>query len=56
LRSSWRDAALDELAEKHRLFHDLGEGTMEEILIALDAATLAHLATTFKWASQPPKR
>ncbi len=46
---SRRDAALSELAEKHRLFYDLGEGTLEEIITALDALTLAHLATTFKW-------
>ena len=51
-----RDAALSELAEKHRLFHDLGEGSLEEIITALEPATLAHLATTFKWANLPPKR
>jgi hypothetical protein len=47
---SRRDAALSELAEKHRLFYDLGKGTLEDVITALDAVTLAHLAATFKWS------
>jgi hypothetical protein len=51
-----RDAALSELAEKHREYYDHGEGSVDEILKALDAATIAHLAATFKWANGPHKR
>jgi hypothetical protein len=51
-----RNAALSDLAEKHRELYDYGEGSVEEILKALDAVTVAHLAATFKWANGPHKR
>jgi hypothetical protein len=51
-----RDVALFDLAEKHREYYDYGEGSVDEILKALDAVTIAHLAATFKWASGPHKR
>jgi hypothetical protein len=50
-----RDAALRDLAEKHLEFYDHGEGT-KEIITALDAVTMAHLAAMFKWANGPHKR
>jgi hypothetical protein len=51
-----RDAALRDLAETLREFYDHYEGTLDEILRALDVVTMAHLAAMFKWANGPHKR
>jgi hypothetical protein len=51
-----RDLKMWEFVEAWEDHYRKHVGSKDKIIVALDALTLAHLASTFEWANGPHKR